>query len=73
MPTIEMTEFSDGITPATNYSVHGMTGVDKLHAAGIYGKGTVVAIIDTGVEYTHPAVCYPILAGFKALSLIPCL
>lgn len=41
-----------------NYSVHGMTGVDKLHAAGIYGKGAQVAMIDTGVEYTHPAVSH---------------
>lgn len=61
MPTVQMTEFSDGLPATTNYSVHGMTGVDKLHDAGIFGKGAVVAIIDTGVEYTHPAVCCPIL------------
>lgn len=38
------------------YSVHAMTGVDKLHAAGITGKGVQVAIVDTGVDYNHPAV-----------------
>lgn len=40
-----------------NYTVHHSTGVDKLHAAGIRGKGATVAIIDTGVDYTHKAVC----------------
>ncbi|OIW33557.1 serin endopeptidase [Coniochaeta ligniaria NRRL 30616] len=39
-----------------NYSVHGMTGVDKLHAAGIYGNGAQIALIDTGVQYTHAAL-----------------
>ncbi len=41
---------------SANYSVHGMTGVDLLHAAGIYGKGVQIALISTGVDYTHPAV-----------------
>lgn len=39
-----------------NYTVHYSTGVDKLHAAGIRGKGATVAIIDTGIDYTHKAV-----------------
>lgn len=42
---------------ARNYSIHHWTGVDKLHAAGIRGKGSTVAIIDTGIDYTHKAVC----------------
>ncbi|KAH8900337.1 subtilisin-like protein [Thozetella sp. PMI_491] len=46
--------FSDDIA-AQNYSVHHATGVDKLHNAGITGKGALVAIVDTGVDYTHPA------------------
>ncbi|KAF4512058.1 hypothetical protein G6O67_001242 [Ophiocordyceps sinensis] len=37
-------------------SVHRRTGVDKLHAAGIRGKGVKVAIIDSGVDYTHKAL-----------------
>lgn len=41
---------------ATNYSFHGMTGVEELHKAGITGEGAKVAIIDTGVDYTHPAL-----------------
>ncbi|KAI1856563.1 hypothetical protein JX265_011522 [Neoarthrinium moseri] len=33
-----------------------MGGVDKLHALGIKGKGIKVGIIDTGVDYRHPAL-----------------
>ena len=39
-----------------NMSIHHMTGVDKLHADGVLGKGVVVAVVDTGVDYTHSAV-----------------
>ena len=38
------------------YYIHNMTGVDKLHARGIFGKGVKIALVDTGVDYTHPAV-----------------
>ena len=41
---------------ASDYSVHGSTGVDKLHDAGIYGEGAVVAVVDTGIDYNHPAL-----------------
>jgi hypothetical protein len=54
-PTIEGESFSDD-AEASNYSVHGLTGVEQLHAAGIIGEGAVVAIVDSGVQYTHPAV-----------------
>lgn len=48
---------------ASNYSVHSWTGVDKVHAAGYFGKGAVVAIVDTGTQYTHPAVRYVAMPG----------
>ncbi|KAK5995716.1 Thermophilic serine proteinase [Cladobotryum mycophilum] len=41
---------------AQNYSIHRWTGVDVLHTQGIRGKGATVAIIDTGVDYTHEAL-----------------
>ncbi|KAM4057922.1 subtilase family protein [Hirsutella rhossiliensis] len=41
---------------AANASVHRWTGVDKLHAAGMTGKGVKVAIVDSGVDYTHKAL-----------------
>lgn len=55
MPNVEMSHFVDGLE-ATNYSVHGMTGVDRQHAEGILGKGVKIAVVDTGVDYNHPAV-----------------
>ncbi|TVY44593.1 Minor extracellular protease [Lachnellula occidentalis] len=33
-----------------------MGGVDKLHALGIKGKGIKIGVVDTGVDYRHPAL-----------------
>lgn len=41
-----------------NYSNHQWTGVDRLHAQGIRGKGATVAIVDTGIDYKHKAVSF---------------
>ncbi|KAI1828270.1 peptidase S8/S53 domain-containing protein [Xylaria intraflava] len=41
---------SDSFTP------HIMTQVDKLRAKGITGKGIKIGIIDSGIDYTHPAL-----------------
>ncbi|KAH6654877.1 peptidase S8/S53 domain-containing protein, partial [Truncatella angustata] len=38
------------------FSPHVMTQVDKLRAQGIVGEGIKIAVIDTGVDYTHPAL-----------------
>jgi subtilisin family serine protease len=37
-------------------SVHIMTGVNKLHAQGITGRGIRVGIIDSGINYPHPSL-----------------
>ncbi|KAH7249731.1 peptidase S8/S53 domain-containing protein [Fusarium redolens] len=55
MPEVEKTENGPS-SSIRNYSIHHWTGVDKLHAAGIRGKGSTVAIIDTGIDYTHKAL-----------------
>ena len=46
----------DDINEFPFYAPHSMTGVDKLHAEGILGEGITVAIVDTGVDYLHPAL-----------------
>ena len=56
LPVETEDSFSDDAT-AANWSVHWATGVDKAHAAGNFGKGVKVAVIDSGVDYNHPAVC----------------
>ncbi|KAI1384410.1 subtilisin-like protein [Hypoxylon trugodes] len=38
------------------FNPHLMTQVDKLRAKGITGKGIKIGIIDSGVDYTHPAL-----------------
>jgi subtilisin family serine protease len=38
------------------YPPHVMTQVDKLHAKGITGKGIHVGIVDSGIDYKHPAL-----------------
>ncbi|KAJ6437307.1 MFS transporter [Purpureocillium lavendulum] len=35
---------------------HRMMQIDQLHNQGITGKGSRIAIIDTGVDYEHPAL-----------------
>ncbi|KAK1689083.1 subtilase [Colletotrichum godetiae] len=54
-PVVAGESFSDD-AGALNYSIHWMTGVDKLHEQGIFGKGVKVGVVDTGTEYTHPAL-----------------
>ncbi|CAE6450001.1 unnamed protein product [Rhizoctonia solani] len=44
------------IQPQDTQPSHVMTGVDKLHAEGILGKGIKIGIIDSGIDYTHPAL-----------------
>lgn len=38
------------------WAPHVMTQVDKLRALGYTGEGVRVAVIDTGVDYYHPAL-----------------
>ncbi|KAL5085448.1 hypothetical protein Trisim1_010558 [Trichoderma cf. simile WF8] len=53
-------EASDLLRRATSakdtYAPHVAVEVDKLHAEGITGKGVKISIIDTGVDFNHPAL-----------------
>ena len=39
-----------------NTTIHQATGVQSLHDAGILGEGATIAVVDSGIQYTHPAV-----------------
>ncbi|KAK4180699.1 subtilisin-like serine protease [Triangularia setosa] len=64
-PTPRIASFSTDVAAASNYSVHSYTGVGKLHKAGIHGKGAVVAVVDTGTDYHHPALEGGFGKGYK--------
>ncbi|KAI6090680.1 subtilisin-like protein [Hypoxylon rubiginosum] len=72
-PAIEGESYSDDAA-AANYSVHGSTGVEKLHQAGIIGEGAIIAVVDSGVQYTHPALGggigpnYTVIGGYDLVG-----
>ncbi|KAK1594132.1 subtilase [Colletotrichum navitas] len=41
---------------STNWPPHVQTQVDKLRANGFTGAGLRIGVVDTGVDYTHPAL-----------------
>ena len=51
--------------PADTFSTHIMTGVDRLHAEGLSGRGIKVAVIDTGIDYLHQSLGGGYGPGFK--------
>ncbi|KAH7104321.1 subtilisin-like protein [Auriculariales sp. MPI-PUGE-AT-0066] len=53
------------ILEAPQVVTHSTAGVDKVHAAGNKGQGIKIGIIDTGVDYTHPALGGGFGPGFK--------
>jgi subtilisin family serine protease len=46
----------DNGSEADTFSTHVQTQVDQLRAAGCTGEGVKVAVIDTGIDYLHPAL-----------------
>ncbi|KAK8076725.1 hypothetical protein PG994_003997 [Apiospora phragmitis] len=49
------TDDDDSSSPDT-FMPHLMTQIDRLHALNITGKGFSIAMMDSGVDYTHPAL-----------------
>ncbi|KAH6665289.1 peptidase S8/S53 domain-containing protein [Plectosphaerella plurivora] len=48
-----------------NIHPHLLTNVDKAHELGYDGSGVIIAIVDSGVEYNHPALGGGFGPGFK--------
>ncbi|KAI9164207.1 Minor extracellular protease vpr [Paramyrothecium foliicola] len=38
------------------FSTHQMTQIDMLHKRGISGRGIKIAVVDSGIDYMHPAL-----------------
>lgn len=51
----EAQNFSE-VVDAIDYNIHGPTGVEAMHKKGYFGEGATVAVVDTGIDYTHPGV-----------------
>lgn len=46
------------------WNPHALTGVDKVHQNDQWGDGVNVAVIDSGVDYNHPALAGSLVKGY---------
>lgn len=53
---------NEGLPP---WSPHNDTNVARVHAEGHLGEGAIVAIVDSGIDYNHPALGGGFGTGFK--------
>ncbi|KAM0326773.1 hypothetical protein ACHAQA_006647 [Verticillium albo-atrum] len=54
-----------GLSNLPPWNPHNDTGVAAAHARGYRGEGFVVAVVDTGIDYTHPSLGGGLGPGFK--------
>ncbi|WPK25358.1 hypothetical protein PUMCH_002670 [Australozyma saopauloensis] len=47
-----------------NITPHTRTGVTRIHDRGIFGKGSVIGIIDSGIDANHPSLKGRVLPGY---------
>ncbi|KAF2703341.1 subtilisin-like protein [Pleomassaria siparia CBS 279.74] len=50
------------------FSTHVLGGVDKLHDEGFTGEGLFIGVVDSGVDYLHPALGGGFGPGFKVVA-----
>ncbi|KZV95913.1 subtilisin-like protein [Exidia glandulosa HHB12029] len=62
---VDIRVVSSPLNATDGQSTHIMTGVDKAHANGFTGAGIKIAILDSGVDYTHPSLGGGFGPGFK--------
>ncbi|UHQ55368.1 S8 family serine peptidase [Microbulbifer sp. YPW16] len=55
-------------TTRDNVTVTNLTGVPEAHSAGITGEGVVVGVIDSGIDYNHPAFGGPGFPNDKVIG-----
>ncbi|KAK2935390.1 Peptidase S8, subtilisin-related [Fusarium oxysporum f. sp. vasinfectum] len=54
--SIQKRGFEERDAANDTFSPHVMTQIDKLRAEGVTGKGLKVALVDSGIDYKHPAL-----------------
>lgn len=62
---VKLFDYDSKPATAPIWSPHQFTGVQELHDRGFTGKGITVGIVDTGVNYHHPALGGGIGPGYK--------
>ncbi|KAF4463807.1 subtilisin-like serine protease pr1c [Fusarium albosuccineum] len=64
----EEIEILDSPTNLTFWDPHRETNVSRVHDLDHLGEGVIVAVVDSGIDYTHPALGGGLGAGFKVES-----
>ncbi|SPO00592.1 related to subtilisin-like serine protease [Cephalotrichum gorgonifer] len=52
----ELLKRQEGDPQQDVFSTHVQTQIDLLRAKGLTGKGIKIAVVDSGIDYTHPAL-----------------
>ncbi|VUC32513.1 unnamed protein product [Clonostachys rosea] len=58
----------DALASYSVWNAHNETNVAAMHKKGHLGKGIIIATVDSGIDYTHPAFGGGFGAGFRVES-----
>ncbi|KAL1876472.1 hypothetical protein Daus18300_002716 [Diaporthe australafricana] len=59
---------STGAANFSQWSPHVLTRVNEAHSLGYDGRGVVISVVDSGIDYLHPALGGGFGQGFKVES-----